>query len=75
MFQESSVFRYVVTLRLEPVTGSGGIPEWRGQIRNVMSGEQIHFRHIDGFHESWREITKGITEPGKSGSTTESNLD
>ena len=48
---ESAVQVFVVRLWLEPSDESGSEPEWRGEVKHVMTGRILYFRHQHGIVE------------------------
>ena len=58
---ETAVRVFVVRLWLEPSDESGREPEWRGEVRNVMTGRIAYFRHQQAIVEAIRAL---CADPG-----------
>jgi len=73
MADKIMVHRFVVTIRWEHADSVGSQAEWRGKIMDVLSGQVVHFRHIDGLPEAWKKITEQIGSTGQAPTNRASN--
>lgn len=60
---EGGVHSFLLKVWFEPSESSDEEPEWRGEVKHLLSGETVHFRRLTGISGAVEDALSRTPEP------------